>query len=201
MHHQARRASGSVIRKIPSIHLGGSAAPIAAALLALAAIPALPLAAASPGPGASPMPTVEPVDAEGLKRAIESARGKVVVLNFWATWCDPCREEFPDVVRVASEFPNDVALITVSLDDTDFVDSQVRPFLQKVRAPGRALIKGPGDPDAFINSVDPKWSGGLPATFIHAPDGRRAHAIHGPTTYAALKALVTPLLPPDAPAR
>jgi len=174
------------------------------ALLILAG-PAGPLAGAwakdgAPDPRSGPAaseaaPTVEIVDADSLARAVAAERGKVVVLNFWATWCDPCREEFPDLVRLAREDPARIALITVSLDDPDDLDARVRPFLKEMRAPGRALIKGRGDPDLFITSVDPSWSGGLPATFVHVPDGRRAHAIHGATTYAGLKALVTPLLP------
>lgn len=163
----------------------------AAALLAAAGAPAALAAALAAEP---PAPAVEAVDAAGLRRVLESERGKVVVLNFWATWCDPCREEFPDLARLAREERARLTLVSVSLDDTDLLEAQVRPFLARMGAPGRALIRGPGDPDAFINGVDPDWSGALPATFVHDRAGVRVHAVHGATSYAALRKLVEPLL-------
>ena len=180
----------------------GSAAG-AVALLALS----LPLASPS---GAVPPPGAPaPVDAAGLKRALAERKGKVVVLNFWATWCDPCREEFPDLVRLASEMAPKGTLVTVSLDEPESAPTQVKTFLDGMNAPGLRLIKGAGDPDAFISSVDASWSGALPATFVYRADGSRAHAIHGVTSYEALKKLVDPLLaaavtprtsaPPPAP--
>jgi thiol-disulfide isomerase/thioredoxin len=171
----------------------GSRAGAAAIAVALGLASSFLLAADPPAGKAGPQ--VEVVDASGLKRALDEARGKVVILNFWATWCDPCREEFPDLVRYATENASSVALITVSLDDPGDVDGKVRPFLGGMRAPGRAFVKGPGDPDPFITGVDPTWSGALPATFIHAADGRRVHAIHGATSYEDLTAKVGPLLP------
>ncbi len=134
------------------------------------------------------------VDAAGLQAALASQKGKVVVLNFWATWCVPCREEFPDLVRFAKEHSARVSLVTVSLDDPVEAATSVRKFLDDMKAPGLRLIKGPGDPDTFINSVDPAWSGGLPATFIQRADGTRAHAIHDTINYAKLAELVRPLL-------
>jgi len=127
-------------------------------------------------------------------RAVAAARGKVTILNFWATWCDPCREEFPDLVRFASENPGTVVLITVSLDDPGEAEARVRPFLKEMGFTGRALIKGAGDPDLFITRIDPKWSGGLPATFIHAPDGRRTQSVLASVNYERLKAMAAPLL-------
>jgi len=140
---------------------------------------------------------VTAVDAAGLQAALASQKGKVVVLNFWATWCEPCREEFPDLVRFAKEQAARVSLVTVSLDDPAEADSSVRGFLDDMKAPGLRLIKAPGDPDAFINSVDPAWSGGLPATFVQRADGTRAHAVHDTVTYAKLAEIVKPLLPSD----
>ena len=154
--------------------------------------PSVPAAPAIPSTPTAP--AVEFVDSAGLTRALEAAQGKVIVLNFWATWCDPCREEFPDLVRLAAEEPRRIALIAVSLDDPDDIESRVRPFLRAMNFKGRALVKGPGDPDPFITGVDPKWSGGLPATFIHAADGQRVHAVYGAVTYQMLKETLAPLL-------
>lgn len=162
------------------------------AALLLTALPTAPAIGADGHAGSAPL--LQPVDAEGLERVIDAQRGKVVVLNFWATWCEPCREEFPDLVRVAREFSPRLALVTVSLDDPDLAASTVTSFLKEMKAPAPALIKRPGDPDPFIRSVDPEWSGALPATFVHAADGRRVHAVYGPVDRPRLLAMVKPLL-------
>ena len=88
-----------------------------------------------------------------------------------------------------------IASFDAMLDEPDQGATSVRRFLERMKAPGRAFIKAAGDPDAFIESVDPAWSGALPATFIHAPDGHRAHSIHGPISYARLRELADPTLP------
>jgi thiol-disulfide isomerase/thioredoxin len=177
-------------------------ATVAVALLvtfpAIAVLPATaagPAASTPPASGGAVLP-VELVDGAGLAKTLGSHRDRIVVLNFWATWCDPCREEFPDLVRLAAEHPDDLLLVAVSLDDPDVLDSQVRPFLVKSGFKGLALIKAPGDPDAFINSVDSTWSGALPATFVHGPGGKRVSSIHGATSYAALRKIVDPLARP-----
>lgn len=162
---------------------------------------ALVFTAASPGSvageaSADTVPiVVETAGPRDLSRAIDGAGGKVVVANFWATWCEPCREEFPDLVRFARERAGVVRLITVSLDFPEEANGSVREFLTRMKAPGPAFIKAEGDPDEFINSIDPEWSGSLPATFIYGPDGSRRHAIHGTITYEKLEELVEPLLP------
>lgn len=160
-----------------------------------ATLSAVALLAISPPATAGTVLAVQAVDGAGLSKILDSHRDRIVVLNFWATWCDPCREEFPDLVRLAAEYPKNVLLVAVSLDDPDALDSQVRPFLVKSGFRGLALIKAPGDPDAFINSVDSIWSGALPATFVNGLGGKRVSSVHGATSYAALKKIISPILP------
>lgn len=170
----------------PASGLGAGRLALGAGLLA-----ALGLAAA---PAAAGDPAVSLTDAAGVLKAVEAQKGKVVILNFWATWCVPCRDEFPDLVRFAGENPGKVRLITVSLDDAGEADGAVASFLKEMKAPGLAFVKGPGDPDTFINAIDPEWSGALPATFIHDAAGERVHAVRAPIDYAKLSELAGPLL-------
>ncbi|HXI03123.1 MAG TPA: TlpA disulfide reductase family protein, partial [Candidatus Saccharimonadales bacterium] len=154
----------------------------------------LPAAAGAPSGTGGGTQEVRAVDSAALQQVLHSLEGRVVVLNFWATWCEPCREEFPDLVKFAREHAGKVALVTVSLDDPDDAQKGVRAFLDKMNAPGTRLVKAPGDPDPFIRAVDPEWSGVLPATFVQAPDGSRAAAEHGPVTYAKLGEMTKSLL-------
>jgi thiol-disulfide isomerase/thioredoxin len=62
----------------------------------------------------------EPVGGDG-PRTIEQARGKVVIVDFWATWCRPCKESFPKYQKLADSFRGDVVVIAISVDDPDHV--------------------------------------------------------------------------------
>ena len=68
------------------------------------------------------------VDTNGKKIKLSDYRGKVVILDFWATWCPPCRKGIPDLIEIQKEFKNKVAIIGVSLD-TD-TKGDVVPFIK-----------------------------------------------------------------------
>jgi thiol-disulfide isomerase/thioredoxin len=68
--------------------------------------------------------TLKEVDGEEL--ALSSLKGKVIVLSFWATWCEPCVEEFPSLVKLMDAFPEDVVLVAISHDETE---KEVKEFI------------------------------------------------------------------------
>lgn len=164
-------------------------------LLLLAAAAVLVAAAGNPPPPPGDTFEVPPVDPNGYAQAIAALKGKVVVVNMWATWCEPCREEFPELVAFEREMrPKGAALVTVSLDMASELAKQVIPFLKKQGVTFPCYIKSAGDDDTFINAVDPGWKGALPATFIYARDGRLVSRVDGPTNRQRLTAAVLPLL-------
>jgi thiol-disulfide isomerase/thioredoxin len=76
-----------------------------------------------------PAPPFELPDLKGNKKRLSALRGKVVLLNFWATWCPPCVEELPSLVSLASDPPGPgFVLLTVSEDETA---KEVTSFLEK----------------------------------------------------------------------
>jgi thiol-disulfide isomerase/thioredoxin len=124
----------------------------------------------------APPPEVREIDEAGLKTLLETnaARGRVLLVNFWATWCEPCREEFPDLVGIRDEFGEtaDFDFVTVSLDDPVDIRTAVPEFLLKMRATRMpAFLLDASEPDAAINLVDPQWRGELPATFLFGRGG------------------------------
>ena len=160
-------------------------------MLTILAAAALLAAAAQP-------PAVAPIDIDSYARVLEDAKARVLVVNMWATWCGPCRSEFPELVRFHREFePRGVEFITISMDTHSDLEAKVIPFLREQKAAFASYIKSPGDDDAFINAIDPAWSGGLPATFIYDTTGRLVQAIHGRTSYEGLTAIVEPLIGKD----
>ena len=135
------------------------------------------------------------VDAKGLAAAVVAQRGKVVVVNFWATWCVPCREEFPDLVRLEKAYrARGVSVLGVSIDlpkdmprIEKFLAASAPDFPNYVKRAG-------GDDQDFIESVDPKWGGELPFTVVYGPDGKKAEVLSGKQSYASFeKAVVSRL--------
>jgi len=116
-------------------------------------------------------------DIENIKK--ESA-GKVMVINFWATWCKPCVEEFPDLIKIHHDFKNDnVKLILISLDFKEDIDSKLYLFLKNNNVDFTTYHLEVRNPDDIINYFDKKWDGGIPATFIFDKSGNLQQYILG----------------------
>ncbi len=135
------------------------------------------------------------IDAAGLEQRLGAEKGRVVVVNFWATWCVPCREEFPAFVELERRYAGrGLTVLAVSLDSPGVRDTEVKSFLAEQRPGFPVFIKTAGDPDTFINAIDPEWSGVLPATFIYDRRGQRRQTLYSPQTLDSLEGLVKPLL-------
>lgn len=119
---------------------------------------AVSLSACSP-----PRPHAEVVAVQELGRRIESSKAPLTLVHVWATWCDPCREEFPELVRVMKRFPS-VEYILVSADDPAET-GMVEQFLVENKSPAGALIVAELN-QAFIELISPSWRGALPSTFF-----------------------------------
>jgi len=136
------------------------------------------------------------IDLAGLQQRLKAEQGRVVVVNYWATWCEPCREEFPDLIAFQRRYHDrGVVFLSISLDSPEERDNQVKKFLAEQQPVFPVFIKtGQDDPDTFINAIDSEWTGALPATFIYGRRGRRAQSLFGPQTLDDLAAGVEPLL-------
>lgn len=173
------------------------------ALLALAAV--LP-----PGPARAedPVATLQLVRPKPIKAApdfqvrapddrqlrLSDFRGKVVFLNFWATWCEPCRDEFPMVNELAKKYAaQGLVVLGVSLDDDGEIEL-VRRFLARVQPVFPNYRKKPGYEEPFINAIDPKWTGAIPATFFYDPGGRQVAKLVGEHRREEFEAAIQKLL-------
>jgi thiol-disulfide isomerase/thioredoxin len=163
-------------------------------LMTVSAALALPLVATA-GSKPAGQPAVQVVDGPGLKKAIASQRGKVVVLNLWATWCQPCVEEFPDLVKLHNSYRSRGLVVMAASVDEPETQSKVRPFLTAQKATFPAFVRKLGDAETFINAIDKNWSGPVPTTYIYDRNGRQVgKPLVGGQTYATFAHAVEPLL-------
>jgi thiol-disulfide isomerase/thioredoxin len=138
-----------------------------------------PLFAESPASQAEPEgePPVQVVGTQRMLELIRDNRGKVLVTNYWATWCAPCQEEMPELVKFYREYsPKGVVFLSFSADHPDDLDSAVGPYLKKEKLPFPVYLIGGVSPNEFVNAVDPEWVGSLPATFVYNPEGERVQS-------------------------
>ncbi len=138
-------------------------------------------------------PKVTQIDIEGLRAAIKP-KGKPLLINFWATWCDPCRDEFPDLVKIDAAYRDRIDFITVSLDDLIEIRRAVPKFLRANKAWMPAYLLKTPDEDAAITMVTPDWAGNLPLTILIKETGGTAYMRNGKITIEAVSAEIDKLL-------
>lgn len=122
------------------------------------------------------------------------AGARLVLMNTWATWCVPCREEFPDLMRIHREYRDrGVRLLLVSADFADELPA-ARRFLAAQGVDFPTFIKNDDDM-RFINGIEAAWTGALPATVLYDAAGRKLWFHEGKVTYAELKTRLDAALP------
>ena len=126
----------------------------------------------------STSPKVTQIDAEGLKGLLKPM-GKPVLINFWATWCGPCREEFPDLVRIGGAYKDKIDLITVSLDDVSEINGEVPKFLAEMGSESPAYLLKTSNEDEAIELVSKDWRGALPFTILINAQGETIYSKQG----------------------
>jgi thiol-disulfide isomerase/thioredoxin len=127
---------------------------------------------------ATDSPKVTQIDAIGLKNVLKP-NGKPLLVNFWATWCDPCREEFPDLVKLDADYKGKIDFITISLDDLAEIGRDVPKFLKQMKAEMPAYLLKVQDESAAIASITKDWQGGLPFTILYNEKGEIAYFKQG----------------------
>jgi len=142
-----------------------------------------------------------PVDQPGYRQLLQRHAGKVVLVDFWATWCEPCREEMPALVKLAEKYAGRrFRLVTISADEPQEL-AKAGQFLRSQRAPFPAYYMDARDNNAFINSVSRSWSGALPALFLYDREGRLAASFVGESDLKAVEGAIRKTLRPVAPAK
>ncbi len=116
---------------------------------------------------------VREINVEEMKKLV-ARKGQPLLINFWATWCEPCRAEFPDLVQIDKEYRGrGLEMITFSLDDIADIKTTVPQFLAEMKASHiPAYLLNVSDPGEAVSAIDPEWNGALPTTFIFDSHGQ-----------------------------
>ena len=134
----------------------------------------LGLAAVAAGQGTKAAPAdLKIIDAQGYQKLLEGYRGKPLLVTFWATWCEPCRDEYPMLNELAKQYaPQGLKVVGVNLDDDgDLI--LMRRFMARYKPVFPNVRKKKGGESEFVEAVLPGWKGAIPASFFYARDGRQ----------------------------
>lgn len=108
----------------------------------------------------------EIVELKEFQKEIAAPSDKILVYNFWATWCAPCIAEIPEFERVNMN-DNNVKITLVSMDiDLNPDPQKVYNYINRKKIQSRVVILDAVDPNSWIHTIDERWSGALPATLI-----------------------------------
>jgi len=138
---------------------------------------------------------LDPATADDLKKLRANPTGKVLLVNFWATWCGPCVSEFPDIETTYRMFRGrDFDMVTVSANMPDERPGVLKA-LEKQHASGRNLLFASEDTYAMQAAFDPKWEAGVPFTVLLAPDGKVLYQKQGEVDILELRRAILANLP------
>jgi peroxiredoxin len=116
--------------------------------------------------------TLQPADAQTIKRLVTNATPKMLLINVWATSCGPCLVELPEFVTMNRMYRNgNFELVTISADPPDRKAIALAD-LQERHVAARNYIFDNKDMDALANALDAEWQGGFPYTILVAPGGK-----------------------------
>jgi thiol-disulfide isomerase/thioredoxin len=128
-------------------------------------------------PTPEPLPKVTFVDSAGKERTLDDWKGKVVLLNLWATWCAPCRKEMPGLDRLQGELGSDkFEVVAVSVDRTGTAGA--KRFLDQIKVEKLAVL---ADPSARMGTT--LRAIGMPATLLIDAEGREIGRMVGPAEW------------------
>lgn len=134
-------------------------------------------------------PLLQTKASDQILKEIHNNNEKVVLVNVWATWCQPCREEFPDILKLYRNYKEKgLELILISAD-FDRQEGNAKQFLAQQGVEFVSYRKIGKDED-FVNILNPKWSGALPASFIYV-NGKLVDFWEGKTNYEIFEKKVT----------
>ena len=119
---------------------------------------------------------------EAIFERIAQLNKPVVLLNFWASWCEPCKVELPALHKLKTKYQDKgLEVLLVSIDDPDEIPA-AKAYLEDNNLPFESLFKG-SQPLRFVAAIYPQWQGAVPTTVLIGPGNKILDAWEGDTSF------------------
>jgi thiol-disulfide isomerase/thioredoxin len=143
--------------------------------------------------GCSRAPQVTTATSADIMRAVREPGAQAVLVNLWASWCGPCREEFPDLVKLQRDYQSKgLRVIFVSWDETPEIAAK---FLARQGVTMPSFLKSSDEGDQkFLGGLDGRLTGVLPATIVFTSTGKAWTVLEGKMDYADFERAVLEVL-------
>jgi thiol-disulfide isomerase/thioredoxin len=109
---------------------------------------------------------LKPLKEDVLNEILAESNNKIVVINLWAFWCQPCKEEFPELVKFGETNKDKAKLVLISLDDKADLETKTKPFLVKNNVNYTSYYNDFDKDEKLIKALDENWEGAIPSTFF-----------------------------------
>jgi thiol-disulfide isomerase/thioredoxin len=138
---------------------------------------------------------IRAISAAEFDSLLSDARGEVVLVNLWATWCAPCLREIPELMRLRENYQDKgFRLIAVAMDDPADLETHVRPFREQRFPQWETLQRAEFDMDRFVSVIDPAWNEVLPTSYLIDRTGKVAKVLFGGKSYEDFEAALLEVL-------
>lgn len=127
---------------------------------------------------------LQPIDETILDSVLKANEGNVVLVNLWAYWCLPCKEEFPELVKLYNNYKDkNFKLIFISLDFDDALATKTEPYLKSQNVDWVTYYNKFKKDEDMINFFSKDWDGAIPGTFIYDQSGNQVKEFIGKKKY------------------
>ncbi len=139
--------------------------------------------------------SISTINENELNELLTKRNGKVLFLNIWATWCEPCKEEFPDINKLFNDMKKkDVEFVAISVDYPDEIDTKIVPFIDSLNVRFSVYVADFPSQESFIDTFGSVWNGAIPATFIYDRKGKQQRSLFSKQSYPQIKKAVEDVL-------
>lgn len=126
---------------------------------------------------------IEKLDESKLSEIIHNREGKILLLNIWASWCLPCKEEMPALNKIHNKYEEYVDVIGLSIDYPDEIESKIIPFIKSNSIDFKIYVSNFKKDVDLINFFDVDLSGAIPVTFVYDRKGNLKFFFEGKRDY------------------
>lgn len=135
------------------------------------------------------VPGIQVLNYKELEPRLHQYNDTTYIINFWATWCIPCRKELPDFEKINAVYQDKpVKMLLVNLDFPDDLNQSLIPFMKKYDIQSEVVVLDDPNHNYWINQVDSSWNGNIPATLIYNKNYREF--IAGVVNYEVLDSII-----------